>query len=132
MFHQTIVLTDGSTFKVMSSSPRKTYRLTRDKFNNPLWTGRRRSADEDEQNQQLSKFRKSFTGAIGGEASLRELAARRLQKDGTQAASSGDARMDAADALFSMLENDDAYKPTKGREKGESAAAPAKKKGVRT
>src|SRR5271154_1623513 len=65
IFYQTIVLTDGSTFKVMTASPRKTFRLTRDKFNNPVWTGRRRSAEDDDQNLQLAKFRKSFSETIG-------------------------------------------------------------------
>ena len=73
MFYQNIVLTDGSSFKVMSASPRKTYRLARDKFNNPLWTGRRKSAEEDEQNIQLSKYCRAFKGAIGGDEGMRQL-----------------------------------------------------------
>src|SRR5271170_5197623 len=96
VFEQTVVLTDGSTFKVMSSSPRKTYRLTRDKFNNPLWTGRFRSAEEDEQNQQLAKFRKSFSGGLGGEAGMRSLLEETRRKHGVKA--SGDNRLDEMDA----------------------------------
>jgi hypothetical protein len=116
----------------MSSSPRKTYRLTRDKFNNPLWTGRRRSAEEDEQNQQLAKFRKSFSGGMTGEAGMKELLRdkRRREADGE---SSGDSKLDAADALFSMLESNEAYVPTKGRDATASPADAGKKKGgVRT
>src|SRR5947207_8272308 len=83
VFYQNIVLSDGSSFKVMSSSPRKTYRLARDKYNNPLWTGRRRSAEEDEQNQQLAKFRKSFSGGISGEEGMKELLQEKRQREGT-------------------------------------------------
>src|SRR5271170_1497421 len=70
VFYQNIVLTDGSSFKVMTSSPRPTYRLTRDKYNNPIWTGRLRSVEEDEQNMQLSRFRKSFSRSLGGQESM--------------------------------------------------------------
>jgi len=116
----------------MSTSPRKTYRLTRDKFNNPLWTGRRRSAEEDEQNQQLAKFRKSFKGALGGEEGMKELLRHKRERQGVEMESSGDDKLDSADALFEMLESNEAYVPTRGKEVGEAPAAPAKKKGVRT
>lgn len=132
VFYQTIVLTDGSTFKVMSSSPRKTYRLTRDKFNNPLWTGRRRSAEEDEQNQQLAKFRKSFSAGLGGEAGMKDLLQRKLAKEGMESRVSSDDKLERADALFEMLESKDAYVPTRGKEHGEAQGVPAKRKGVRT
>jgi hypothetical protein len=132
VFYQTIVLSDGSTFKVMSSSPRKTYRLTRDKFNNPLWTGRRRSAEEDEQNQQLAKFRRSFSGALGGEAGMKELLEDKRRKEGLDGEQSGDSKLDAADALFSMLESKEAYVPTKGRETSGPSTDSGKRKGVRT
>ena len=131
VFYQNIVLTDGSSFKVMTSSPRKTYRLTRDKFNNPLWTGRRSSSEEDEQNQQLAKFRKAFSGAIGGEDSMKQLREERRRKD-PSAAKSGDLKLETADALFSMLESKDAYVPTRGREGKEVVEPTGRAKGVRT
>lgn len=115
----------------MSTSPRKTYRLSRDKFNNPLWTGRRRSAEEDEQNQQLAKFRKAYSGALGGEASMKELREDRLRMVGGKDDVHGDKDVEAMDALFSLLESKDAYVPTRGRE-GETAPPTGKTKGVRT
>ena len=130
IFHQTIVLTDGSTFRLMNSSPRKTYRLTRDKFNNPLWTGRRRSSEEDSQNQQLSRFRRAFRNALGGEEGMKMLAARRQRSDYEQPRS-GDPKVDATDSLFKLMESSDAYVPTRGRDK-DAAAPTGKKKGVRT
>jgi hypothetical protein len=111
----------------MTTSPRKTYRLTRDKLNNPLWTGRRRSAEEDEQNVRLAKFRKSFSGGLGGEAAMKELA--ELEKGAT-----GDSTSDAAEAIYKMLESDEAYVPTQGKERGAEGGQTAgkKNKGVRT
>jgi hypothetical protein len=115
----------------MSTSPRKTYRLSRDKFNNPLWTGRRKSAEEDEQNQQLAKFRKAYSGALGGEASMKELREDRLQKIGGKDDAHYDKDVETMDALFSLLESKDAYVPTRGRE-GATAPPTGKTKGVRT
>jgi hypothetical protein len=115
----------------MTVSPRKTYRLTRDKFNNPLWTGRRRSAEEDEQNQQLAKFRKSFSGAIGGEEGMKQLREERRRREGATAVNP-DQKLESADALFSMLESKDAYVPTRGREGKEVKEPTGKTKGGRT
>jgi hypothetical protein len=109
----------------MSSSPRKTYRLTRDKFNNPLWNGRKRSTEEDNQNLQLAKFRKSFSQGLGGEVSMKELSE-------MEAVSSGDSKIDAAEALYKMLESKEAYVPTKGKEAGAAGETTVKRKGVRT
>ena len=106
----------------MTSSPRKTYRLTRDKFNNALWTGRRRSSEEDSQNQQLSKFRRAFKQALGGEEGMKTLVDERP---------SGDAKADATDSLFKLMESKDAYMPTRGRDK-DAGAPTGKQKGVRT
>lgn len=132
VFEQNIVLTDGSTFKVMTTSPRKTYRLTRDKFNNPLWTGRKRSAEGDQQNMQLSRFRKSFSEGLGGEASMKELSTDRRGQDGTEIESSGDSNVDAQEALYRMLESKEAYMPTKGKDRSAGEPAKEKRKGVRT
>jgi len=131
VFYQTIVLSDGSSFKLMTSSPRKTYRLTRDKFNNPIWTGRRRSSEEDAQNQQLSRFRRAFNKGIGGEQGLRQLSARRRKGGNAQELPSGDAQIDTTDTLFKLIESKDAYVPTRGRDK-EAGAPTGKQKGVRT
>jgi hypothetical protein len=46
--------------------------------------------------------------------------------------SSGDDKVDSADALFELLESKDAYVPTRGKEQGVTSATPAKRKGVRT
>ena len=132
VFYQNIVLTDGSSFKVMSNSPRKTYRLSRDKFNNPLWTGRKRSSEQDDQNQQLAKFRKSFSGTLLSEAGMKALSEARRQRL-TKKEQTGDEKLDATDELFDLLEAEDAYVPTRGRETADGASQETgKRKGVRT
>jgi len=128
VFEQTIVLTDGSTFTLTSTTPRKIYRLTRDKFNHPLWNGRRHG-DEEDANKQLAKFRRSFAGALGGKEAMRQMVEQRKQKAGDKKMT-GDDDVDVVDAVFEMLEAEDAYAPTKGREYG--FASRDKKKGVRT
>jgi len=128
VFKQTIVLTDGSTFELMSTTPRKTIRLTRDKFNHSLWNGRRRSVEE-ESNQQLAKFRRSFAGALGGKDAMKQMVEERKQKR-VDKKLTGDDEVDAVDVLFDLLDAKDAYEPTRGREKG--VASKTKRKGVRT
>jgi len=124
VFQQSIVLSDGSSFQVMTTSPRKVYRLARDKFNNPLWTGRRRSSDDDDQNKQLSKFRSSYSSSLGGNETL-------LGSEGKF--EPGKAAKAQVEKIFSMLEADDAYAPTRGREgKTADPEEKKKKKGVRT
>ena len=129
VFYQNIVLTDGSSFKVLTSSPRKTYRLTRDKLNNPVWTGRKRSSEQDDQNQQLAKFRKSFSNTLSGETGLQQLSEATRLKRGEE--EGGESKNDAAEGLFDMLEAEDAYVPTRGREKDEPPPT-GQQKGVRT
>lgn len=82
---------------------------------------------------QLAKFRKSFSGGLGGEAAVKELASSR-QKDGTAEESLGDTKLDAQDALYKMLEAEDAYVPTKGKERvfEPGQQQKEKRKGVRT
>ena len=116
----------------MTSSPRKTYRLSRDKLNNPLWTGRLRAGEEDDQNAQLTRFRRAFSGAFGGEDATRNMAHDRLTNEGTQVESTGDAKQDAADALYRLLENESAYAPPKEKEKVYGEFTKPKRKGVRT
>jgi hypothetical protein len=116
----------------MSPSPRKAYRLTRDRYNNPLYTGRRRSVEEDEQNQQLSKFRTSFSKGISGAEGQKGLLAEKKRREGGTMVSSGDIKLDAADALFDLLHSKEVRAPTRGREKSEAVASPEKRKGVRT
>src|SRR5271170_3447687 len=128
VFHQTIVLSDGSSFKVMTSSPRKAYRLTRDKFNNPLWTGRRRSSEEDAQNQQLSRFRRAFTKGLGGEEGMQELVIPKPGEVSVEGLSGDSKGVDTTDSLFKLIESKDAYVPTRGRDK-ETGAPTGKQKG---
>jgi hypothetical protein len=130
VFHQTIVLTDGSTFKVRSSSPRQIYRLTHDKFSNHLWTGRRGSEEEDEQDQRLTRFRKAYEGGIDGDVEMKMLKERRQKgREGLQL--TADKKADSADLLFKMMEHEDAFVPTKGREPGDFRGQ-QKTKGIRT
>ena len=132
VFHQTIVLSDGSSFKVMTSSPKTAYRLTRDKFNNPLWTGRRKSSEEDAQNQQLSRFRRAFNKGLGGEEGMQQMVTRRRRRGrNMDLLPSADSKVDATDSLFKLLESKDAFVPTRGRDK-EAGSPTGKQKGVRT
>jgi hypothetical protein len=131
VFYQTIVLSDGSSFQVMTTSPKKSYTLARDKFNNPIWTGRRRSSEEDDQNEQLAKFRTSFKGGLGGEEAMKKILEQSIRQEGV-AGLTGDTKLDSADALFKLLESKDAYAPTRGREGSAVKADTGKKKGVRT
>jgi len=132
VFHQTIVLTDGSSFKVMTSSPKAAYRLTRDKFNNPLWTGRRKSSEEDAQNQQLSRFRRAFKKGLGGEEGMQQMVTGRWRRGRNgEMLPSGDSKVDATKSLFKLLESKDAFVPTRGRDK-EAGSPTGRQKGVRT
>ena len=110
----------------MTSSPRKVYRLARDKYNNPLWTGRGRSSDDDEQDKRLAKFRSSYATTLGGTETL--------LGEGDEILP-GNAAQKQVEKIFSMLEAEDAYTPTRGRElKGDTTEVDKKKKkkGVRT
>ena len=62
---------------------------------------------------------------------MKQLRAERRRKD-PSAAKSGDLKLEAADALFSMLESKDAYVPTRGREGKEVVEPTGRAKGVRT
>lgn len=66
VFSQTVLLSDGSSIQLTTTSPRSSVRLTRDPTNHPLWnpslerTGG--GSDEDESGR-LGRFRKRFGGA---------------------------------------------------------------------
>ena len=113
----------------MSSSPQKVFRLSRDRFNNPLWTGREKSSDEDA-NQQLARYRKAYAHALGGDAAMKGLLADKVKREGEDVKLTGDESVDAVQALYEMLESKDAYVPTRGRE-GQGPKE-GKKRGVRT
>jgi hypothetical protein len=114
----------------MSASPRKVVRLARDKFNHPLWTGRQRSRDDEEANRRLAKFRESYAGGLGGAEGMRNLVESIQRRKGAEEVEQiGDVAIQNQDAMFELLESEDAYAPTRGRD---PTRAPKKKKGVRT
>jgi hypothetical protein len=82
----------------------------------------------DDQSQQLSKFRKTFSGTIVGEEGVKGLVESRRQKRG-QDSLSLDANYDAAEELFSMLQAKDAFVPTRGKEKEGASNDTGKAKG---
>jgi hypothetical protein len=129
MFRQQVVMSDGSAFTLLTTSPQKKYALTRDRVNHPLWNGRKSAAEEDRANQQLAKFRAAYKTGLGGEAMMKEMSEAKAAEAKPEEAQEA-ANKAAADALFQLLESKDAYKPTRGRD---TAKAPSEKaKGVRT
>lgn len=70
-FPQTVLLSDGSSIQLTTTSPRSSVRLTRDPTNHPLWNPSMEkgagSSDEDESGR-LGRFRRRFGGAEDVEA----------------------------------------------------------------
>ncbi|KAF9415578.1 hypothetical protein BGZ94_000057 [Podila epigama] len=60
LFDQTVVLSNGATFTLRTSSPRSQLRLTRDTRNHPLWNPELRGTSTGDDSGQLSKFAKKF------------------------------------------------------------------------
>jgi ribosomal protein L31 len=68
-YTQRVVLSDGSTFTMLSTAPTPaTIRLTRDVTNNPLWApgSERRGVDDAKEDGRVGRFRRRF--ADGGVA----------------------------------------------------------------
>lgn len=61
-FTQSIVLSDGSTFTKLTTSPRQSIRLTKDIRNAALYNPDAGSSLNSEENKQLSKFKDRFSG----------------------------------------------------------------------
>ncbi|PWN41490.1 hypothetical protein IE81DRAFT_324481 [Ceraceosorus guamensis] len=62
-FPSTIILSDGSSIRLTTTSPRSLQRLTRDPTNHPLWNPsmeRRGGAGDEDESGRLSRFRKRF------------------------------------------------------------------------
>lgn len=70
-FPQTVLLSDGSSIQLTTTSPRSSVRLTRDPTNHPLWNPsmdkKAGTGDEDESGR-LGRFRRRFGGAEDVEA----------------------------------------------------------------
>lgn len=65
LFPQTILLSDGSSIQLTTTSPRSTVRLTRDPTNHPLWNPsmeRTGGASEEDESGRLGRFRRRFGG----------------------------------------------------------------------
>jgi len=62
LFSQTIVLSNGATYTVRTTSPRAQVRLTRDTRNHPLWNPSKLKASLTDDSEQLVKFTKRFSG----------------------------------------------------------------------
>ncbi|RUS21841.1 hypothetical protein BC937DRAFT_91322 [Endogone sp. FLAS-F59071] len=61
LFPQTIVLSNGATYTVRTTSPRSQIRLTRDTRNHPLWNPSKVRANLKDESEQLVKFTKRFS-----------------------------------------------------------------------
>jgi hypothetical protein len=61
-FRQRIVLSDGSSMVVRSTSPRPYVKLNRDTHNHMLWNPALMRDHLDRENQQMSKFSRRFAG----------------------------------------------------------------------
>ncbi|KAG9291625.1 hypothetical protein G9A89_022044 [Geosiphon pyriformis] len=59
LFTQQIILTNGATYKIRSTSPKPVIKLVKDTRNHPLWNPESRDGIHDESGQ-LSKFHKKF------------------------------------------------------------------------
>ncbi|KAF7732789.1 hypothetical protein EC973_000063 [Apophysomyces ossiformis] len=70
LFLQTIVLSNGATYTVRTTSPtRANIRLTKDTRNHPLWNPAMLKESLTDESEQLTKFQKRF----GGSADLADL-----------------------------------------------------------
>lgn len=61
LFSQTIVLSNGATYTVRTTSPRSQIRLTKDTRNHPLWNPSKLRANLKDESEQLVKFNKRFS-----------------------------------------------------------------------
>ena len=62
-FPQRVILADGSSIQLTTTSPRHLVRLTRDITNNPLWNptmGRAAQSDTEDDTGRLGRFRRRF------------------------------------------------------------------------
>ncbi|CAM0135847.1 hypothetical protein VKS41_001715 [Umbelopsis sp. WA50703] len=64
-FTQTIVLSNGATYNVRTTSPKAQVRLTKDTRNHPLWNPSMLREGVNDESEQLTKFQKRF-GDLGG------------------------------------------------------------------
>ncbi|CAI2177892.1 4079_t:CDS:1 [Funneliformis geosporum] len=60
LFTQQIVLTNGATYTLRTTSPKPQIKLIRDTRNHPLWNPSKYSQELDDESGQLSKFIKRF------------------------------------------------------------------------
>ncbi|RUS32439.1 hypothetical protein BC938DRAFT_475383 [Jimgerdemannia flammicorona] len=60
LFPQTVVLSNGATYMVRTSSPRAQLRLTKDTRNHPLWNPAVLASQLSDENEQLVRFTKRF------------------------------------------------------------------------
>lgn len=65
-FPQTVILSDGSSIQLNTTSPRSSVRLTRDPTNHPLWNPRlekKSGAGSEDESGRLGRFRRRFETA---------------------------------------------------------------------
>lgn len=86
-FGQTVILSDGSTLQMFTTSPRGTMRLTRDPTNHPLWNPKvdRRGVGDEDDSGRLARFRRRFGGAEPSEESEKQVARKPAATQGRQA-----------------------------------------------
>lgn len=60
-FQQMVVLSDGSTFTISTTSPKPIIWVTKDQRNHPLWNpDKKRQIDENDNEGRLAKFKQRF------------------------------------------------------------------------
>ncbi|KAG5437071.1 hypothetical protein PCANB_001192 [Pneumocystis canis] len=60
-FQQMVVLSDGSTFTISTTSPKPIIWITKDQRNHPLWNPKeKREIDENDKEDRLTKFKQRF------------------------------------------------------------------------
>jgi complex III assembly factor LYRM7 len=119
-FGQTVILSDGSTLRLFTTSPRGTMRLTRDPTNHPLWNPKadgRGAGDEDESGR-LARFRRRFGGSESGEDVEKQAAGKSAPKQGKEAAAnaSAQAKKTASRRSGGFTEDDFDWMSVGGRE----------------
>ncbi|KTW31082.1 ribosomal protein L31 [Pneumocystis jirovecii RU7] len=60
-FQQMVVLSDGSTFTISTTSPKPIIWITKDQRNHPLWNpDKKRQIDESDNEGRLKKFKQKY------------------------------------------------------------------------
>ncbi|KAJ3091324.1 hypothetical protein HK102_000967 [Quaeritorhiza haematococci] len=99
LFYQTVVLSDGSSFTIRTTTPRPLLKMTKDTRNHPLWNPERRQ-ELDDKSTELNRFARRF----GGLDLLTDSMTSGEGEAAARGAGSADVGLDADDFGFAMGE----------------------------